>query len=341
MPDWGEILKEIGAERAQHPRDHLDRVRKKYLALLGQKTQRTVILYASKWTQADPNIPPDVISVSIEDVQGLMEVMHGIQSNQLDLLLHSPGGSLEAAEAIVSYLRSKFNYIRVIIPNAAMSAATVIACGADEIMMGKHSYLGPIDPQMILLTPLGTRMVPAQAILDQFDLAKSECSDPNKLASWLPMLSQYGPDLLIQCTNALKLSQELVRKWLPLYMFKGQEDATEKANHVAAWLSNHGEFKTHSRFLTRERLRSEGGLEVHNLEDDQELQDLVLSVFHAVTHTFNATPAVKIIENHEGKAFIKQIQAVMVNLPIQGLPPAIQPPAQQPIPPPAEPPVAE
>lgn len=42
-----------------------------------------------------------------------------------------------------------------------------------------------------------------------------------------------------------------------------------------------------------------------DLEDDQLSQDLFLSVFHAVTHTFNGTAAVKVIENNLGKAFMK------------------------------------
>ncbi|GAI15319.1 unnamed protein product, partial [marine sediment metagenome] len=56
-------------------------------------------------------------------------------------------------------------------------------------------------------------------------------------------------------------------------------------------------------------------LEIGNLEDDQDLQDLVLSVFHTTTHTFNATPAVKIIENHLGKAFVKQSQQLVLQVP--------------------------
>ncbi len=57
-------------------------------------------------------------------------------------------------------------------------------------------------------------------------------------------------------------------------------------------------------------------LNIENLEDDQELQDLVLSVFHATTHTFNGTGAVKIIENHNGNAFVKVQQTVQVQLPV-------------------------
>jgi len=64
-------------------------------------------------------------------------------------------------------------------------------------------------------------------------------------------------------------------------------------------------------------------LNIENLENDQELQDLVLSVFHATTHTFNGTTAVKIIENHNGKAFIKAQQTIPIQLPP---PPPASPP---------------
>ncbi|MBI4754107.1 MAG: serine protease [Betaproteobacteria bacterium] len=322
MPSWGEILQEI--HRFQPPNDpnKLDKIRRKYLLALHQKTGRPVILYATKWVQPSAGIDPQMLSISIEDVQGLMEVMRGITATELDLIIHSPGGAIDAAEALVSYLRSKFAYIRAIIPYAAMSAATMIACAANEILMGKHSFLGPIDPQFVLQTPLGVRMVPAQAILDQFGVAQDECSkDPSKLASWVPMLSQYGPDLLVQCQNASALSQTLVEEWLAKYMLSGNQ---EKAAVIAEWLSTHGNFKTHSRYLNRETLLAHG-LDVKNLEDDQEVQDLVLSVYHATSHSFDGSPAVKIIENHNGRAFIKlagQIIAPPLGMPL----PLVSPP---------------
>lgn len=55
------------------------------------------------------------------------------------MIIHSPGGSAEATEALVKYLRAKFQHIRVIIPYGAMSAPTMLACPADIIVMGKHS----------------------------------------------------------------------------------------------------------------------------------------------------------------------------------------------------------
>ena len=197
MPTWGGILNELKQTEEKGAKPPFDTVRRKYMVKTSRKTGRDTILYATKWTQAS-DVDPELLSITDEDIQGLMEVIHGLKGPNLDLNLHSPGGSPEATEALVSYLRTKFSDIRVIIPQSAMSAATMLACAANRIVMGKHSFISPIDPQLILHTQVGIQAVPAQAILDQFELAKSECENPKKLGSWLPILSQYGPALLIQ-----------------------------------------------------------------------------------------------------------------------------------------------
>jgi len=309
MPTWGEILSEL-KETAKTEKQHcFDVVRRKYLVKLYEKTKRNVILYATKWAQG--GVSPSAVSITDEDIQGLMEVIHGLKGPNLDLILHSPGGSAEATEAFVSYLRSKFDNIRVIVPYAAMSAATMLACAGNKIVMGKHSFLGPIDPQMILHTPLGVKSIPAESIKEQFELAKEECHDPKKLGTWLPILGQYGPALLVECDHAISLSKELVTEWLESYMFGGRNDAATLSKKVAKNLTAHKDFKSHGRHINREKAKS-FGLVIEDLEDDQELQDLVLSTFHATTHTFNGTPAVKIIENHEGKSFVKHERMVVI-----------------------------
>jgi hypothetical protein len=211
----------------------------------------------------------------------------------------------------VEYLRLKFRNIRVIVPQLALSAATIIACGADSVALGKHSYLGPIDPQILVQTQLGARYVPAQAILEQFEKAVEQCENPKRLAAWIPMLSQYGPHLLVACENASELSKALVTDWLSRWMFKAHADRKKRAEKVAAWLSDHKEFKSHGRHIPRFKLKKKG-FNIEFLERDQTLQDLVLSVHHATTHTFTGTLAGKIIENHTGKAFCKLTQQVQV-----------------------------
>jgi len=314
MPTWSELLAELKKSAGGQGGPQFDAVRKRYLVQLQEHTKRNVILYATKFTQSGTNISPEAVSIVDEDLQGLMEVIHGLSGPDLDLILHSPGGSPEAAEALVLYLRSKFSNIRVVVPQMAMSAATMIACAADAVLLGKHSFLGPIDPQVVVNTPLGRRMVPAQAVLEQFKKAQKEYANPAKLAAWLPMLNQYGPDLLVQCENASRMSYDLAKTWLSTFMFRGTTGAERKAQKIAHWLSNHGHFRSHRRHIDRPTLE-EMGFVVQRLEEDQISQDLFLSVFHATTHTFEGTPAVKIIENHMGKAFIKIARTVQLPIP--------------------------
>ena len=307
MPTWSGILRELGETASANQSPDFDRVRRKYLHDLHLHTERQTILYASGWLQKE-DAPAARISINEEDIHALMEVTAGMSGSELDLILHSPGGSVDAAESIVSYLRSRFSHIRVIIPHLAMSAATMIVCAADEVVMGNHSFLGPTDAQFLLATHLGVRSVPAQAILDQFEKAKRECADPAKLSAWLPMLAQYGPDLLERAEMALDLSKTLVKQWLKTYMFKSADDPESQAESVSIWLASHQNFKSHSRHLSRSELISKG-MKIVQLEQDQELQDKSLSVFHATNHTFTGTSAVKIVENHQGKAFIKHFSA--------------------------------
>ncbi len=151
MPSWGEILQELSTSAvASGGQPDFDGIRRKYLTQLHALTGRDTIVYATDWLRgATP-----MSSIDLGDMQGMMEVCQGLQGPGLDLILHSPGGSAEATASIVRYLRRKFPYdIRFFVPLAAISAATMWALAANLVVMGKHSQLGPIDPQLI--TPVG------------------------------------------------------------------------------------------------------------------------------------------------------------------------------------------
>jgi hypothetical protein len=234
-----------------------------------------------------------------------MEAVFGLKNDSLDLILHTGGGSAEATDAIVSYLRQKYKNIRIIIPQAAMSAGTMLTCAAETIVMGKQSSIGPIDPQFILQTSVGVQSLPAQAILDQFEIAQKDCADnPKNLNSWLPMLSQYGPALLVRCKNQIDFGKELVDNWLKAYMFK--DEPNDVPDKIAEYLSNHSNFKTHAKHINIEKAK-EIGLKIEQLEDNQEFQDKVLSAFHATMHTLSGTATAKIITSQNGNCFLKQL----------------------------------
>lgn len=257
-----------------------------------------------------------------------METVHGLPKDRpLDLMLHSPGGSAEAAEAIIKYLRGRFPGLRVIVPVAAMSAASMMAMAADEIVMAAHSQLGPIDPQITLQTPEGPRSAPAAAISQQFKEAQADLGDnPNHMSAWLPILRSHAPALLQICEDSANLSRSMVEEWLERYMFAREENAAQMAADVARYLGDYQEFKSHARGIHRDRLR-EWGLNIVDLEDDQKLQDLVLSVHHSISHLMDKTGTVKIVENHLGKGWIRRVGTIQVPLPVQTKEPG-SPPGQ-------------
>lgn len=324
MPTWGEILLELqqsGPAFGQPP--NFDAVRRKYLAQLAALTGRATIIYYADWLTGG-GMPT---AITLEDVQGFMEVRKDLQGPDLDLILHTPGGEAEATASIVRYLRDKFDHIRVFVPIAAMSAGTMWALAADEIVMGAHSQLGPIDPQ--LFVPTTGRFVPSRAIVEQFDRAKAECgADASAVAAWFPILQQYGPGLLAECEDAENLSRRLVCEWLESYMFRQEPDAPARAQRVAEFFADYRIHRSHSLGIGRDVAR-EKGLHVTDLEADDDLQDAVLSVHHATMHTLSG-PALKIIENQLGRAFAKLAQQIAVPFPA--------PPGPQIVPPGAIPP---
>jgi len=303
MPTWGQLVEEVKKEGIAKKNPFIiDVIRKRSIQELYDYTKINTLVYFSNWTM--PTALPQLSMINEEDIQGFMEALVGIKGDRLDIVLHTGGGSAETTEAIVSYLRKKFNYIRVIIPQAAMSAGTMLACSADEIVMAKHSSLGPIDPQFVLQTSVGIQALPAHAIIEQFEMAKKECAEnPANMNSWLPMLSQYGPALLVRCKNQIEFSKNTVEKWLNDYMFKNSKN--NRAAQIAYSLCDHNSLKTHFKHIDSIEGKKMG-LNITELESDQILQEKVLTAFHACNLSFNFSSVSKIIANHYGNSFIKQ-----------------------------------
>jgi ClpP class serine protease len=146
-------------------------------------TQRPLIVYAANTRRGGFNVPN---TIDDSDITGFSDLIEGIDSKEIDIFLHSPGGSAESTERIVNLLRENFPHIRFLIPNAAYSAATMLALCGDEILMDERSTLGPIDPQIIITTPQGVTSAPVQDILDGFERIRQILKeDPGVLGAYL------------------------------------------------------------------------------------------------------------------------------------------------------------
>ena len=299
MPSWGELLSELQDHvdaSGQNVRAlSLDELRNKYISLLANYTNRNVIAYYSGWLKPGKT---QNIDINDSDITGFMNSIKDLDVTRgLDLVLHTPGGNPTATEGIVKYLHSKFgNNIRVIVPQMAMSAGTMLACAAKEIIMGKHSCLGPIDPQY--------GGVPAYNIVTEFREAKADLdNNSNAKTYWELQFKKYPAAFFYTVLDAINLSGVLVSEWLLEYMF-GDEDKKEAKKKVSKIVGKlNANNKSHSRHFTSDFCK-QLGLSIVDLESDQEMQELVLSVHHAFVITIDATPATKIIENQNGARYI-------------------------------------
>jgi ClpP class serine protease len=297
MPNWKELLNEISESGST-----FDAVRRKYLRQLSELTGRNTIIYYSGWLQK-PGTEPLLAMVNDADKTGFMTVIHQMdRSKGLDLVLHTPGGEISATESLVDYLRAMFGTdIRAVIPQLAMSAGTMIACACKQIIMGKHSNLGPIDPQL--------RGIPAHAVIEEFTRAFQEVkADPQRAALWQPIIAHYGPTFVGECQKAIDWSEEMVASWLKSGMFAKLNDREAATARVLEEFGDHALTKSHSRHLSVDKCSEL--LDVIKLEDpgNEQLQDAVLTLHHACIHTLTQTPATKIIENQMGVAFIQSPQ---------------------------------
>ncbi|WP_263350203.1 SDH family Clp fold serine proteinase [Acidicapsa acidisoli] len=309
MPNWNDVFKAIQNSVKNGAPDAVDTYRHKALKRLFDHTQRNIIAYYSGWL-SKPGV--QLLGINDEDMNGFMNAVHGLDKTKgVDLILHTPGGSIASAESIVNYLHLMFQKnMRVIVPQVAMSAGTMIACSSKEIILGKQSSLGPIDPQI--------RDLAAQGVLNEFKKAVEEIKkDPDAIHVWRCILQQYHPTFLGQCQQAIDWTKAFVADQLRQVMFEGDPDAILKSKQIVEALSDADEHKSHERHIPIAKCR-DLGLKVVALEDDNELQELVLTVHHCYMFVLTNTGTFKIIENHKGSAFAKQ--QMQFQLPMQGAP---------------------
>lgn len=303
MPAWNDLLNQFQslpeADRPAWLINHLTAS----LVRVGQlRGGRHVLVYASAFLQK-PQAPGESISITGEDLNGFMSVIYGMTwSRGLTLILHTPGGQTNATETLLAYLRSKFAAVEVIAPTFAMSAGTMISLGSDRVVMGRQSQLGPIDPQI----PMGNgRQVSARAVVEQFDQAKKDIlADQLTAHAWAPALQTIGPSLLQEAQNALDYGESMVARWLAQYMFSGEPDAVSKGESVARHFNDATTHKSHGRRIDRDEARRVGVV-VEDLEDDQNLQEAVLTAYHVATIIFEQSQIVKILASDTGRQWVK------------------------------------
>lgn len=325
MASWNQIASEIAA--IKEPNAH-DIVRRRKIGAVQELTGRHLIIYAADFLTSNPvkQSFSGTFTITLTEKDGFDEVTRRLSRDRgLDVLLHSPGGLAEATESIVKLLRARFNHIRFIIPNAAKSAATMLALSGNELLLDERSELGPIDPQFRIVRDGQVVQAPAQAIKDQFDLAQRQIQDqPESLPAWVPIIRQYGPALLAECDHHLELARILVAEWLAEYMFAGDPKAAERARTIAEYLADHRHFHSHGRSVGMHELQQRG-VKILDLNTYPQLHEAIRDLYTTIAMTFDNTGAIKLFENGQDDALINIINIVAE-------PPGPQPALHRPLP---------
>ena len=294
MPTWDELLEE---SKTYQPHALVD----KYVKELAEFTKRTVICYMSAFTIVKPPAPSPFFSIVDQDMEGFMTCTKDADRESLDLIIHSPGGDYEATKRIINYLHETYKHIRVFVPHLAMSGATLIACAADEIYMGPYSSLGPTDPQV----QIGNRFVPVGAVIKEFEKAFDEVSkSPNKAILWRERLK----NLPLGIVESLRVMQENSLSYLRNLLRKRncKNNSDEDIKNTAEILNSHYKHSSHGSGITLERAKNELKLNVKELHKEPELEDKVLSVYHACIIVFQQSSVYKIITSSSGRRYIMQ-----------------------------------
>lgn len=230
-------------------------------------------------------------SMGTNDIPSFEAILNSLSgAEQINLLLHSPGGDATIVEKIVDMCRSHLSgahrQFRVIVPNIAKSAATVLALGADKILMGYCSELGPIDPQVPIAVSGVTQWISALAFVESRDKLMDEIAAAVKKGKPTAGLLQQLAGLNIPFTEemenwiefAWKTAATLLDKYMLVSKFPKAHIRRKKANEIAGKLLSKQLFPVHGQFIdgsTAQKL----DLEVEVLDKNDKLWELIWAYY--------------------------------------------------------------
>lgn len=205
-----------------------------------------------------------------DDPMAFADLLFNLGMNEdVDLLIHTGGGDIDAAEKLIEMLRQKVGTgrLRVLIPDFAKSAGTLMALGADEIIMGDSSELGPIDPQVVRIDKDGNRVPQSvQNYLDAYSEHKETLKhNPNDITAQL-LLSKLDPATIKHYENVLLRSRKIAERLLQTGMFK----ETGNWSGAASTLIDTKAWPSHAQMISWQAATADIGLTVDYRDSSDE-----------------------------------------------------------------------
>jgi len=192
--------------------------------------KRPLLVYVTNERVGIPSqIAADVLPEIMDQLEALPE-----KTDALDLLVVSNGGDPTVAFRIMTLIRERAKKVSVLVPQAAYSAATLLAMGADEIIMHPNGNLGPVDPQIRIQTGDGPANFASEDVSAFLKFVREDVglTDQEHLGSVFQTLcNQIGSVPLGFSARASQLSVSLGEKLLRMHMVT--ESDFERAKVIA------------------------------------------------------------------------------------------------------------
>jgi Serine dehydrogenase proteinase len=228
---------------------------------LQQDTGRVVICYVGGLAT----------SIERDDTLGFVDLLHNVPGQRdLDLVLHTGGGDVDAAEKLIVMVRKRVRgaTLRVVVPDYAKSAGTLMVLGADAVVMSDTSELGPIDPQIVLADVNGNRIAHSvQNYLDAYnELTLALKQDPSDVAAKI-MLAKIDPATVKRFQAARARARGFAETLLKTGMFNKGGNWSATADE----LLNTTRWQSHGQLISWQDAKSEKlDLNVEYLEPTSE-----------------------------------------------------------------------
>ena len=212
---------------------------------------------------------------AVEEFIDQIELIDGVKNRNVDLYIESTGGDPLTSWRIISLLRTKFEKITVFVSHSAFSAATLLALGADEIIMGPFASLGPIDPQITTKKADGsTQQFGYEDVISFLNFVKEEAglTEQQYIQIALDKLcSVVEPTVLGFAKRSSSLSVSMGEKMLQMHMIDSEKKL--QAGTIATKLNK--SYFNHGHALSRKDAKAIG-LNVQDM--DSELEKLIWEV---------------------------------------------------------------
>jgi Serine dehydrogenase proteinase len=205
----------------------------------------------------------------------------------IGLCISTPGGEAEAVEKMVEIVRHHYDHVYAIVPQAAMSAGTILCMACDKIFMDYSSSLGPIDPQVpdreqrVLVPALGY----LDKVAEMIEKSRQGTISPAEFA----MLQAQDLAMIRFFEQARELSISLLKQWLVRYKFKDwtthrttspgspvtEVEKEERAGQIAERLSDNNHWHSHGRMIGMQTLRDEMKLQIDDFGQNVDLRNAI------------------------------------------------------------------